>query len=265
MSGSDPEIRPLLVTEDGSIATLQLNRPHARNAIDDGLTAVLTGELERLAATGSIRVVVLTGAGTAFCSGGDVKGMQSRLGTTPGQIAATGWRRLRQTHRMLASLHDLGAVTIAAVNGPAVGVGMDLALACDRIVASEAAFFSSAFLARGLVPDSGMYYLPRRVGLARAKDLMFSGRSIDADEALVLGIADEVVPAAELNARVASRAADYSHGSATAIALTKSILNRSLESTREQVFALSAEAQAMCYTTDEHRTSVDAFLNSSKP
>jgi enoyl-CoA hydratase/carnithine racemase len=255
----------LLSVEDGAVAFLSLNRPEVRNAIDDALQAQLITEIERIATRSTVRVVVLTGEGTAFCSGGDVRGMQDRLTAQPGQVAAVGWRRLRRTQQMICALHDLPAVTIAAVNGPALGVGLDLALACDFVVASEAASFSSAFIARGLVPDGGgMYYLPRRVGLARAKDLVFSGRRVDAGEALALGLADHVVDASELDTFVRRLAFEYAAVSPVAIALAKSILNRTFESTREVVFARSAEAQAICYTTDEHRASVDAFLNASK-
>jgi enoyl-CoA hydratase/carnithine racemase len=166
---------------------------------------------------------------------------------------------------MVSSLHDLAIPTIAAVNGPAVGVGMDLALCCDLVVASDAALFSMAYAQRGLVPDGGgLYYLPRRVGLARAKELIFTGRRIGAPEALALGIADRVVPAVELEQAAITTAHELGQGSRTATALAKAILNRTFESTREEVYARSIEAQAICYTTDEHRDSVAAFLDASE-
>ncbi|MES1246906.1 MAG: enoyl-CoA hydratase-related protein, partial [Actinomycetota bacterium] len=197
------------------------------------------------------------------CSGGDITGMQARLSDPAGPVVA-GWRRLAATQRLITTLQDLGVVTIAAVNGPAVGIGFDLALACDFVLVADTAFFATAFIERGLVPDGGgMYSLPRRVGLARAKELVFSGRRVPADEAVELGIADRALPAAELVDAAVALADEYAQRSPTAIALAKAILNRSFESTREEVFARSAAAQAICYSTEEHRSSVEAFLNTN--
>jgi enoyl-CoA hydratase/carnithine racemase len=260
MTTSD-DARVLLTARNGAVTVLTLNRPQVRNAIDDTLQSLLIAELERIAGDAETRALVVTGEGSAFCAGGDVSGMQARL-ADPAGPAVAGWRRLAGTQRLITTLQDLGVVTIAAVNGPAVGVGFDLALACDFVVVAESAFFATAFIERGLVPDGGgMYTLPRRVGLARAKELVFSGRRVAADEALALGIADHVAPATEVVEAAVALAAQYAERSPTAIALAKSILNRSFESTREDVFARSAAAQALCYTTAEHRASVEAFLN----
>jgi enoyl-CoA hydratase/carnithine racemase len=139
-----------------------------------------------------------------------------------------------------------------------------MALACDFIVASEDAVFSMSFVRRGLVSDGGgMYFLPRRVGLSRAKEMIFSGRSVDSTEALSIGLADRVHPAATLVHDAAAWARDLSRGSIAAIALTKGIMDRTFETAEEQVFALGREAQAICYTTSEHRESVAAFLDKS--
>jgi enoyl-CoA hydratase/carnithine racemase len=155
--------------------------------------------------------------------------------------------------------------TIAAVNGAAVGLGCDLALCCDFIIASDAAMFAMSFIQRGLVPDGGgLYFLPRRVGLARAKDLIFSGRRVKADEALRMGLADRVCSAEVLLDEAQAWAVELSQGSRVALALAKSILDRTFETPEEQVFALGREAQAICYTTGEHRASVEAFLNKTR-
>jgi enoyl-CoA hydratase/carnithine racemase len=123
-----------------------------------------------------------------------------------------------------------------------------------------------SFIARGLIPDGGgMYFLPRRVGLARAKELVFSGRRVGAQEALSIGLADRVVPDAELAGRAHDWAAELGAGSAAALALAKATLDRSLESSFEQVLAIGSQSQAICYTTAEHRASVAAFLAKSKP
>ena len=252
-----------LLIED-SIAIVSLNRPEVRNAINDAMRAELITTLDRVAADNAVRAVVLTGIGKGFCSGGDIAGMRERLKAPPGEVAFNGWRRQQQTHKGIAALHGLGKPTIAAVNGAAAGLGCDMALACDFIVASELAVFSMSFVRRGLVSDGGgMYFLPRRVGLVRAKEMIFSGRAVDAQEALAIGLADRISPAATLVQDAAAWARELSRGSRAAIALTKAILDRSFETPEEQVFALGREAQAICYTTSEHQDAVAAFLDKS--
>jgi enoyl-CoA hydratase/carnithine racemase len=245
-----------------AVAVVTLNRPEVRNAINDALRAELVGILERVAADDAVRAVVLTGAGKAFCAGGDIAGMKARLESPPGKVAFNGWRRQAQTHKSIALLHGMPKPVIAAVNGAAAGLGCDMALACDFIVASEQALFSMSFVKRGLVSDGGgLYFLPRRVGLPRAKELIFTGRTVDGKEALALGLADRLAPAGELIATAAAWARDLAQASVPSIALSKAILDRSFESTEEQVFALGREAQAICYSTSEHREAVSAFLD----
>jgi enoyl-CoA hydratase/carnithine racemase len=254
----------LLSTEDG-VATLRLNRPERRNAIDDATRLVMIGMLEQAAADPAVRALVITGTGSAFCAGGDVRGMQARLEAPADQVAFNGWRRQGSTHRAVALLHTFPKPTIAAVNGAAAGLGCDLALACDVVIAAETAHFTMSFLARGLIPDGGgMYFLPRRVGLARAKDLVFTGRRVGAAEALAIAMIERVVPDADLPAAAAAWARDLSAGSPAALALAKSVMDRSLEMSFEQVLAEGAKAQAICYTTAEHRASVAAFLAKAK-
>lgn len=250
-----------LIVED-TIAIVTLNRPEVRNAINDALRAELIAALERIAADEAVRAVVLTGRGKAFCAGGDISGMKERLKVPAGEVAFNGWRRQGQTHKSVALLHGMPKPVIAAVNGAAAGLGCDMALACDFIVASEQAAFTMSFVKRGLVSDGGgMYFLPRRVGLPRAKELIFTGRTVDAKEALAIGLADRVAPGDRLVAEAAAWAREMSRGSRASVALSKAILDRTFETPEEQVFALGREAQAVCYTTAEHRESVEAFLN----
>ena len=247
---------------EDSVAIVTLNRPEVRNAVNDALRAEFISLLERIAADETVRAVVLTGAGKSFCSGGDISGMKERLKAPAGEVAFNGWRRQGHTHKSIGLLHGMPKVVIAAVNGAAAGLGCDMALACDFIVASDSAAFTMSFVNRGLVPDGGgMYFLPRRVGLARAKDLIFSGRVIDAKEALSIGLADRIAPADRLVESAATWARELTRGSAASIAFSKSILDRTFESAEEQILALSREAQAVCYTTSEHRDAVTAFLN----
>jgi enoyl-CoA hydratase/carnithine racemase len=245
-----------------SVAVLTLNRPEVRNAINDAMRAELLAAVERAAADDAVKALVLTGNGKSFCSGGDISGMRERLNAPTGKVAFNGWRRQKQIHRAVGALHGLPKPTIAAVNGAAAGLGCDLALACDFIVAGEDAAFAMSFVKRGLVSDGGgMYFLPRRVGLPRAKELIFTGRSVGAKEALAIGLADRV--SANLLADAIAWGRELGGGSAVSIALAKAILDRTFESTEEEVFALGREAQAICYTTEEHRASVEAFLDKS--
>jgi enoyl-CoA hydratase/carnithine racemase len=257
---------PLIdLTVASGIATLTLNRPDKRNAMSDDMRAEFIAALERVAADKAIRALVLTGAAKGFCAGGDVAGMARRLAQPPGEVAFNGWSRQQRVHYAQGLLHTLPKPTIAAVNGAASGLGADTALACDFIIASPAASFTWSYINRGLVPDGGgMYFLPRRVGLSRAKELIFSGRKVDADEALRLGVADRLAGAATLVAEAQAWAAELSKGSATALALGKTILNQTFELPAEQVFAQGSQAQGICYTSAEHRDAVVAFLGKQK-
>jgi enoyl-CoA hydratase/carnithine racemase len=253
------------LTIDRGVAVATLNRPAVRNAIDEGTRAELGVILERAASDSDIRALVLTGNGTAFCAGGDISAMRQRLGEPPGTLGGKGWLRQRRLHGMIGALHSLEKPTVAAVNGAAAGLGMDLALCCDFIVAAEQAFFTMSYVQRGLIPDGGgLYFLPRRVGLPRAKELIFSARRVLAEEALAIGLADRVVPAESLLRAATDWAAELGSGNSTALALSKAILDQTFELTADQAFALGAQAQAICYTTDEHQQSVAAFLNRQK-
>jgi enoyl-CoA hydratase/carnithine racemase len=250
-----------LAIEDG-IAIVTLNRPDVRNAINDALRTELVGVLERVAGDEAVRAMVLTGKGKSFCSGGDISGMKERLKAPAGRVAFNGWRRQGQTHKSVALLHGMPKPVIAAVNGAAAGLGCDMALACDFIIVSEHAAFTMSFVKRGLVSDGGgMYFLPRRIGLPRAKELIFTGRSVDAKEALAIGLADRSAAAATLVNEAVIWARELGQGSSASIALSKAILDRTFETTEEQVFALGREAQAVCYTTAEHQDAVTAFLD----
>jgi enoyl-CoA hydratase/carnithine racemase len=246
------------------IATIYLNRPEKRNAMSDDMRTQFIAALERVAADKQIRALVLTGNGKGFCAGGDVAGMERRMQAPIGEVGFNGWSRQQRVHHTVSLLHTMPKPTIAAVNGAASGLGADTALACDFIIASDAASFTWSYIHRGLIPDGGgMYFLPRRVGLPKAKELIFSGRKVDADEALQLGIADRVSSAETLVADAQEWAAELSKGSATALALGKSILNQSFEFSADQVFAQGSQAQGICYTSTEHRDAVMAFLNKS--
>ncbi len=254
----------VVLTNEGGIAVLTINRPEVRNAIDDATRAEMIEALDQVSRDASMRALVLTGSGKAFSAGGDIRGMQERLKAAAGEVAINGWRRQQRTHHFIGALHDLAKPTIAAVNGAAAGLGCDLALACDFIVASKDAMLTMSYLQRGLIPDGGgMYFLPRRVGLPRAKELIFSGRTVEAEEALLLGIADRIAKPEALLDEARRWARELSQGSPTALALGKTILNQTFELTAEAVFSSGSQAQGICYTSTEHRESVMAFLAKS--
>jgi enoyl-CoA hydratase/carnithine racemase len=243
------------------IATVALNRPDKRNAMSDDMRAEFIAVLERIAADKAIRAMVLTGNGKGFCAGGDVAGMEKRMQAPTGEIAFNGWHRQQRVHYTQSLLHTMPKPVIAAVNGAASGLGADTALACDFIIASEHGNFTWSYINRGLVPDGGgMYFLPRRVGLSKAKELIFTGRKVEAQEALRLGIADRLTAADRLIADAQAWAAELSKGSGTALALGKTVLNQAFELSSHDVFAQGSQAQGICYTSTEHRNSVMAFL-----
>jgi enoyl-CoA hydratase/carnithine racemase len=249
---------------ENAIATITLNRPDKRNAMSDAMRGEFIDALEQVAADKAIRALVLTGAGKGFCAGGDIAGMERRMNAPAGEIGFNGWHRQQRVHHTQALLHTMPKPVIAAVNGAASGLGADTALACDFILASEHASFTWSYIHRGIIPDGGgMYFLPRRVGLAKAKELIFTGRKVDVDEAVTLGIVDRKTSSATLVADAQSWAGELGRGSSTALALAKTIVNQSFERSAQDVFAQGSQAQGICYTSTEHRESVMAFLAKS--
>jgi len=265
-AGTDvPKADHIEIEQRSGIAVIALNRPDVLNAMDDSMRGDLVTAIDWAAQDNSVRAVVLTGRGRSFCAGGDIAAMQERLQAPIGTVAINGWQRQRRTHGAVTQLHGLTKPTVAAVNGAAAGLGCDLALCCDFIIASEYAKFVMSYVLRGLIPDGGgMYFLPRRVGLARAKELIFSARRVDSEEALKIGMIDQLSTADNLLDDAVALADSMTVGSSAAVALSKSILDQSFELPMDELFALGRQAQAICYTTDEHRNAVNDFLNKRK-
>ena len=252
------------VSQKNDIAIVKLNRPEKRNAINDEMRNAIIDMLLELNIEDTVKAVVITGAGTVFCAGGDIGGMRERLKAPRGKVGFNGWRRQKQTHRLIATVHHMDKPIIAAVNGAASGLGCDLAFACDFVIAGSSASFAMAYLKRGLIPDGGgLYFLPRRVGIACAKELIFSARTVEPDEAKAIGLADRIVDDRRLLTDAVKWAQSLCLGPASAIALSKSIMNRSVDLSLETVFALGSEAQSICYASDEHHDAVTAFLDKS--
>jgi 2-(1,2-epoxy-1,2-dihydrophenyl)acetyl-CoA isomerase len=247
--------RTIVVDRGDGVATVTMNRPEARNALDLAMREELSQALDELAADPGVRVVILTGAGGHFSAGGDVKSMQRR------HTAAEGRARVESLNRFVTRLFHLPKPTIAMVDGFAVGAGCNIALGCDVVVASDRARFGEVFARIGLVPDGGgTWLLPRLAGLNKAKELVFTADVIDAPEALRIGLVNRVVPAAELESATRALAARVAAMPPQALALAKTLLNRSPEVGLAAGLEAEAHAQAQAITTDDHAEGVRAFL-----
>ena len=254
----------LLYTVQDRIATLTLNRPERLNALGDTLREDLYDAVVKSAADPNVGVLVITGAGRGFCSGGDVKSMNERMATAEVPPPNERWAPVRD--RVLLAMRDCPKPVIAAVNGAAAGAGMNLALACDMRIASTAAKFSQAFVKRGLAPDwGGTYFLPRVVGTAKASELIFTGDSIDAAEALRLGIVNKVVAAEELMAEACKLARKIADGPPVAIQLAKRAIHHSLETDLRAALEFETFAQSICKDTGDFAEGVKAFIEKRAP
>ncbi|MBX6377508.1 MAG: enoyl-CoA hydratase/isomerase family protein [Clostridia bacterium] len=241
---------------------LRLNRPEVLNALNDAMFADLLRALDELEADAAVRAVLVTGEGRSFCSGGDVGAMTDER---------TGYQWYRymsyRVGRLVQTLVNFPKPTVAAVNGHAVGAGMNLALACDLLVAADDARFSQIFVRVGLKPDfGGLYLLPRRVlSLPLAKELVFTGRMVDAEEALRLGFVNRVVPRERLLDEALALARQVAEGPAQAIQLSKAVLNRSLELDLDAVLQFEAMTHGFVKQSRDHREGVQAFREKRPP
>ena len=252
--------KAILVDRADGVATVSFNRPEARNALDVTMREELATALDELEADGAIRVAILTGAGGHFSAGGDVKSMTRR------HTAAEGRARVEMLNRFVLRLFNFPKPTIAMVDGFAVGAGCNIALGCDLVIASDRARFGEVFAKIALVPDGGgTWLLPRLVGLARAKELVFTADIIDAARALELGLVNRVVPAAALEATTRELAARIAGGPPHTLALAKSLLNRSATMDLAGSLELEAHAQAQAITSEDHAEGVRAFLEKRPP
>ena len=257
----------LLETLDGGIATLTMNRPEARNAMSGDMIAALLEALPRLGADNSVRCVVLTGAGSAFCAGGDVKGFAASGGgggkpPTLEQRAQT----LRPGFEVARLLHELPKPTLAAIPGAAAGAGLSLALACDLRIAVDTAKMTTAFAKVGLSGDYGMsYFLPLLVGQSKARELLFTAPLVTGAEALELGLINRAVSADDYEAAVQACALELSQSATVAIGYMKKNLNSAATSTLSELLDREAAHMARCFTTQDHKQAVQAFVAKEAP
>jgi 2-(1,2-epoxy-1,2-dihydrophenyl)acetyl-CoA isomerase len=251
----------LLVERAGAVATITLNRPAARNALDLVMRRELLAALDEVESDEAARVLVVTGAGEHFCAGGDVKSMRERRHT-----AAEGRARVEMLNRMVLRLVDFPRPTIAVVDGYAVGAGCNLALCCDLVVASERAKFGELFWKIGLVPDGGgTWLLPRMIGLARAKELIFTADVIDAAEAARIGLVNRVVPVAELAGAGRALAEKIAAGPPNVLRMAKHMVNRAASSDLVAALDLEAFSQGLAISSEDHQEGLQAFFDKRPP
>ncbi|MFF4900958.1 enoyl-CoA hydratase/isomerase family protein [Streptomyces sp. NPDC001068] len=245
------------------VAHLTLDRPDALNALTPDQRDHVIRLLDRASADPEIGAVVLTGTGRGFCAGADLRGGATAAERLPGDVART--IRLG-AQRLVAAVLDCEKPVIAAVNGTAAGLGAHLALACDLVLAAESARFIEVFVRRALVPDGGgAYLLPRLVGPHRAKELMFFGDALSAPDAERLGLVNRVVPDEELAGTARDWAARLAAGPTRALALTKQLVNASLDGDRAASFAAESAAQEINMTTRDAQEGLRAFVERRKP
>jgi 2-(1,2-epoxy-1,2-dihydrophenyl)acetyl-CoA isomerase len=253
----------LIETIEDGVATLTFNRPERMNALSTPIMEGLLHGLPRLAGDPGVRVIVLTGAGRAFCAGGDVKSMAEG---GEERSAAEGTARLRSRMEVSRILHELPKPTIAMINGPAAGAGLAFALACDLRIAGTSARLVTAFVKVGFSGDfGGSYFLTRLVGTAKARELYFTGRPVDAEEALSLGLVNRVVPDDQLGDTTMELAHSLAQGPQIALSLMKRNLNCAESSGLAELLDLEAANQVLTGRTEDHREAAKAFVEKRAP
>ncbi len=256
----------VLFEQSDGVATLTLNKPEERNALStQAQWDEMVAACERVARDHSIRALIVTGAGSAFCAGGNVKDMRDKKGIaggTPYEIRE-GYRHGIQ--RIPLALYNLDVPTIAAVNGPAIGAGCDLACMCDIRIASTKAKFAESFVKLGIIPgDGGAWLLPRVVGMSKAAELTFTGDTIGAEEALTIGMVSRVVAPEELLKEAHALAARIAANPAPALRMAKRLLREGQHMRIDSLLEMSAAFQAISHHTREHDQAIEAFLNTKK-
>ncbi|HEV2569351.1 crotonase/enoyl-CoA hydratase family protein [Sphingomonas sp.] len=258
---------PVLSARDGAILTVTPNLPDKRNPISDpavieALEAILTDADEDI----SVRAVILTGAGSAFSSGGDLKAMKSGAGLRASLPAQTRRNYRAGIQRLPLLFQALEVPVIAAINGPAIGAGLDLACMCDVRIASKAAVFAESFVKVGIVPgDGGAWLLPRIIGFSRATELALTGETFGADEALAMGLVSRVVEPDALLTTAREVADKIAANPPHAVRMTKRLLREGQTATLANILEMSAAMQSLAHATRDNDEAIDAFLEKRAP
>ena len=266
LTSDPPELDTLQIEVDGDVGTLTLNRPDALNAMSPEMIGELTVAAAWLADRAPIRALIITGAGRAFCSGGDVNWFKRGVTEEGVDLPSEVRRGAEVLHQAIVDIRRIPYPIIAAINGPAAGAGMSLALSCDIRIASEDAFLAIAYGRIGASPDGGMtYFLPRVVGPAKALELALNDPNLDAQAALDAGLVSEVVPADQLQTRVREKAEKLAAMAPHYVRMAKSLLHESIEHSLADHLQLERHGIADSMATQDLRNGVTAFFNGDEP
>ena len=256
----------LRVERAGFVQTWTLSRPDRRNAIDADMVEAIEAAVQAVNTDQSVRAVVLTGAGSAFSSGGNVKHMSERKGMFAGPPAEVRHGYRQGIQRIPRALHQCEVPLVAAVNGPAIGAGCDLALLCDVRIASVDAAFAESFVKLGIVPgDGGAWLLPRAIGASRAAEMALTGRKIDAQTAEAWGLVSRVVEATELLGAATALANDIADNPPQVLRMIKRLLREGAHQSLDSHLELSAALQSIAHHTADHQEAVSAMLDRRVP
>ena len=266
MSSTSPAVQEnltVLEKRDGGVATLVMNRPDRLNAVNHELATALNQALERVSGDEAVRVVVVTGAGRAFCSGGDLTAIgKGHREKNTDQLQPI----LRSGMQMVLKMRTMPKPVIAAVHGPAAGAGMNIALAADIRIASDDAIFGQSFAKVGLFPDyGGTFFLPELVGPSVAAEMLYTGDMIDAQTALRLGVVNHVVPLAQLEAETNALAQKIAQGPPLAIRALKRTLLAGSREKLEKALELEVQEQMKCFASEDCGEGIRAFFDKRKP
>ena len=258
---------PVLYARDGAIVTITLNQPDLRNPISEtGMVDMIVGAIERINADPSVRAAILTGAGSAFSSGGNLKKMQEAAETRAQAPALTPRYYKFGIQRIPLAFEKNDVPIIAAVNGPAIGAGLDLACMCDLRIAGESARFAESFVKVGIIPgDGGAWLLPRVVGYSKACEMVFTGDTLNAAEALSCGLVSRVVPDAELMSAARALAERIAANPPHAVRMAKRLVMEGRHVRMDTLLQMSAAMQSLAHATADHREAVSAFLEKRTP
>lgn len=253
--------------KDGPVVTLTMNRPASRNAITDSdAIDEIEAACKRIELDLSVRAVILTGAGPGFSSGGNLKTMHGELGAGLGEPVRSRYAYRNGIQRIPKALYNLEVPTIAAVNGPAIGAGCDLACMCDIRIASEKATFAESFVKVGIIPgDGGAWLLPRVVGMSKASEMAFTGETLDANQALACGLVSRVVPHEKLLEEARELADRIAANPGHVLRMTKRLLREGQHTRLETLLEMSAGFQALAHHTADHAEALDAFAQKRPP
>jgi enoyl-CoA hydratase/carnithine racemase len=257
----------LVFEKEGPVATLTINRPETRNPLgEEGDGEEFAQAVQRINQDHDVRCAILTGAGSAFSAGGNLKAMRERSGSFSGGGAQIREHYRNGIHKLVRALWSVEVPLIAAVNGPAIGLGNDVACLADIRIASDTAIFGATFLKVGLVPgDGGAWILPRTIGHSRAAELFFTADTIDAQTALAWGLVSRVVPQAELSREAKALAGRICRQPPDVLRMTKKLMREGVNVSFDTIMEMSASMQALAHMTTDHEEALAAFFEKRSP